>query len=98
MSKAAKGAANAIANAEAAVNVSFEDALKKLEAVVESMESDELPLEKMLERYEEGTRLVAACQARLAEAEVKIQKLEHDAAGRLGLAPLDLANDTQNEL
>ncbi|MEW6306946.1 MAG: exodeoxyribonuclease VII small subunit [Verrucomicrobiota bacterium] len=92
MSKATKGAANPDAEVK---NMPFEEALQKLEAVVEAMESDELPLEKLLERYEEGMRLTALCQAKLAEAEVKIQKLEKDAAGRLGLTPVDLSDDTQ---
>jgi len=66
----------------------FEEALKKLEGVVEAMESDELPLEALMARYEEGTRLVKICQEKLAEAELKIQQLEKNAAGELKLKPL----------
>jgi exodeoxyribonuclease VII small subunit len=65
--------------------IPFEEALKKLESVVEAMESDELPLEQLLAKFEEGTRLVQVCQSRLAEAEVKVQKLEQDLAGEPGL-------------
>src|ERR1044072_3048577 len=54
--------------------VPFEEALKKLETIVESMESDELPLETLLARFEEGTRLTRICQTKLAEAELKIQQ------------------------
>lgn len=71
----------------------FEEALKKLENVVETMESDDLPLETLLAKYEEGARLVKLCQEKLAEAELKIQKLEKDAAGTLKLQPLDLAEE-----
>jgi exodeoxyribonuclease VII small subunit len=71
----------------------FEEALNKLEGVVEAMESDDLPLEALLARYEEGSRLVKICQEKLAEAELKIQQLEKTAAGELKLKPLDLAND-----
>ena len=67
----------------------FEDALKKLEAVVEAMESEDLPLETMIKRYKEGVRLVQICQAKLAEAEVKIQQLEKDAEGDITLKPFD---------
>ena len=70
--------------------IPFEEALKKLESVVETMESDELPLEQLLAKFEEGTRLVQVCQTRLAEAEVKIQKLEQDLAGELMLKPAAL--------
>lgn len=67
----------------------FEDALKKLEAVVEAMESEDLPLETLIKRYEEGVRLVQVCQAKLAEAEVKIQQLEKNAQGEIKLKPFE---------
>ena len=63
----------------------FEEALKKLEAIVESMESEEQALETLLAKYEEGTRLAKICQDKLAEAEIKIQQLEKNAAGALSL-------------
>jgi len=69
--------------------VPFEEALKKLEAVVDAMEADDLPLETLLARYEEGARLVKVCQEKLAEAEVKIQQLEKNAAGELKLKPFE---------
>lgn len=64
MSKAAK-----------ATEPTFEEALKKLEAIVETMEEGELPLEQLLARYEEGTQLVHLCQHRLSAAEVRLQEL-----------------------
>jgi exodeoxyribonuclease VII small subunit len=63
----------------------FEDALKRLEGVVEAMESDDLPLETLLAKYEEGSRLVRICQEKLSEAELKIQQLEKTAAGEMKL-------------
>ena len=66
----------------------FEEALQKLEAVVEAMEADDLPLETLLARYEEGARLVKICQQKLAEAEIKIQQLEKTAAGEWKLKPV----------
>ena len=66
----------------------FEEALHKLETIVESMETDDLPLETLLARFEEGTRLAKLCQAKLAEAELKIQQLEKNAAGAMTLKPL----------
>ena len=88
MSKAAK--ANSPASC-AGESPPFEEALKKLESIVEAMEGDELPLEALLARFEEGTRLVQICQAKLAEAEVKIQQLEKNAAGEMELKPLAVA-------
>jgi exodeoxyribonuclease VII small subunit len=65
----------------------FEEALKKLESIVETMETGDLPLESLLERFEEGTRLVKVCQQKLEEAELKIQQLEKNAAGEPALKP-----------
>lgn len=65
----------------------FEEALKKLEAIVETMEAEELPLESLLAKYEEGTRLAKICQDKLAEAELKIEQLEKTAAGEVKLKP-----------
>jgi exodeoxyribonuclease VII small subunit len=71
-----------------AAGVPFEEALKKLESIVEAMESTDLPLETLLAKYEEGTQLAQVCQEKLAEAELKIQQLERNAAGELKLKPL----------
>ena len=72
----------------------FEEALKKLEDIVEAMESDDLPLETLLARYEEGSKLVKVCQEKLAEAELKIQQLEKNTAGEMKLKPFEeMTND-----
>jgi exodeoxyribonuclease VII small subunit len=71
----------------------FEEALQKLEGVVEAMEADDLPLETLLARYEEGARLVKICQNKLAEAELKIQQLEKNAAGELMLKPFESSEE-----
>ena len=68
--------------------VPFEEALQKLESIVEGMESGDLPLESLLAKYEEGVKLAKVCQDKLAEAELKIQQLEKTASGELKLKPL----------
>jgi exodeoxyribonuclease VII small subunit len=68
--------------------MAFEEALKKLESVVEAMESGDLPLESLLSRFEEGIRLVRVCQVKLEEAELKIERLEKQAGSDLTLKPL----------
>jgi len=65
--------------------MSFEEAVRKLESIVESMEAQDLPLEALLKKYEEGTRLAAVCQSMLNAAELKIQKLEKNSKGDLSL-------------
>lgn len=76
-----------------AKNPPFEEALQKLEGIVEAMEADDLPLETLLAKYEEGAKLVKVCQEKLAEAELKIQQLEKSAAGEIKLKPLDLSEE-----
>ncbi len=56
--------------------LSFETALTKLEAIVESMESGEVPLAELLAKFEEGNKLLKLCEARLKEAELKIEQLK----------------------
>ena len=82
MSKSAR------ANDAARNSPPFEEALKRLEGIVEAMESGDLPLESLLFKFEEGTKLVKICQEKLAEAELKIQQLEKNAAGEMKLKPL----------
>lgn len=71
-------------------NLPFEEAVKRLESIVESMEAEDLPLETLLSKYEEGTRLAQHCQGKLEEAELKIQRLEKDSKESLGLKPVTL--------
>ncbi len=81
-------AKSTLPNAPAKAGVPFEEALQKLESLVEAMESGDLPLETLLARYEEGVKLTKICQDKLAEAELKIQQLEKTAGGELRLKPL----------
>ena len=64
-------------------DISFEDAVEKLDSIVEEMESDDLPLDKMLVRYEEGAKLVKLCEEKLKAAETRITQLEENLQGEL---------------
>ena len=55
--------------------VSFEEALEKLESVVARMEEGRLPLEEMMKSFEEGNKLAKICSAKLKEIEKKIEVL-----------------------
>lgn len=68
--------------------LSFEAAIEKLEKIVEQMESAKLPLEDLIIQYEEGIRLVAVCNDRLAAAEHRIETLNREATQKP--APVDL--------
>ena len=94
MSKPTQAAGAASAKGE---DLPFEEALTKLESIVEAMEAGDLPLETLLARFEEGTRLAHLCQRKLAEAELRIQQLEKTASGDLVLKPVALAEDAAGE-
>jgi len=73
--------------------ISFEEAAEKLESIVEAMESDELPLEKLLVRYEQGAKLVKICEGKLEAAEKRITQLEKNMGGELSSRTLTLEED-----
>ena len=66
---------------EKELKLSFEDALKKLESIVESMEVGEVPLADLLAKFEEGNRLLKHCETRLKDAELKIEQLRKERDG-----------------
>ena len=61
--------------------LSFETALTQLETIVESMESGEVPLAELLAKFEAGTKLLRICEARLKDAELKIEQLKKQKDG-----------------
>jgi len=72
--------------------LSFEDALSRLEAVVGSMESGEVPLAELLSKFEEGNKLLKLCEARLKEAELKIEQLKKQREG-VSFEPFEAQKD-----
>ncbi len=69
--------------------LSFEAALAKLETIVDSMESGEVPLAELLAKYEEGSKLLKVCEGRLKEAELKIEKLKKQKDGTAAFEPFE---------
>jgi exodeoxyribonuclease VII small subunit len=61
--------------------LSFESALEKLETIVESMETGEVPLADLLAKFEEGNKLLKHCETRLKDAELKIEQLKKERDG-----------------
>lgn len=61
----------------------FESAYKRLEEILELMNSGKLSLEDSLSLYEEADRLIAACNTRLTEAETRIEVLIKNRNGEL---------------
>lgn len=56
-------------------DLTFEEALKKLEEIVNEMERGDLTLEKSLEKFKEGMALFKKCKEKLEKAEVEIKKI-----------------------
>ena len=56
----------------------FEQSLARLEKIVEALDDGNLPLEKSLALFKEGTKLARACRELLAEAEVQVKEALRD--------------------
>jgi exodeoxyribonuclease VII small subunit len=67
--------------AEKPDNVSFEAALKELEAIVRKLESGSGDLEASINDYVRGTELKAFCEQKLKDARLKVEKIVKTADG-----------------
>ena len=80
--KAGSGGANTPATFEAATN--------RLTSIVEELEDGQLPLEQALTLFEEGVQVARQAQARLDEAEQRVEELLRvDEQGNAELGPLE---------
>lgn len=73
----------------------FEDAMKRLEEIVEDLEGGELPLENSLKVFEEGMKLLTFCSDKLDEVEKRVDLLVKESDGRYVKKPFD--TDEQEE-
>ena len=76
-------------------DIKFEDALLRLEEIVDRLETGELPLEDSLKVFEEGVALARHCSKYLEEAEKRIELLTKDEAGLLKTEPFEWDKDGQ---
>ncbi|MBN2420453.1 MAG: exodeoxyribonuclease VII small subunit [Deltaproteobacteria bacterium] len=67
----------------------FEEAMKRLEGIVEDLEGGELPLEESLKSFEEGMKLLTFCSNKLDEVEKRVAVLVKDSEGRYAKKPFD---------
>ena len=61
----------------------FEQSMKKLEQIVQELESGDLPLEEAMQKFEEGIKLSRLCSEKLDETEKKITLLLQDQKGNV---------------
>ncbi len=69
--------------------MTYEQAMSRLDEIVQALEDTRLPLDEMVDRYEEGGRLVKICQSRLDTAQQRIELINRRASGAVTLEPLD---------
>ncbi|RME81934.1 MAG: exodeoxyribonuclease VII small subunit [Zetaproteobacteria bacterium] len=74
-------------NAKPVEEMSFEEAIAELEAIVQRLEAGELTLEESVRCFERGTELARRCEALLEEAEQRIRRLEEGTSAREDEAP-----------
>jgi len=71
-------------------DLSFEDALSRLESIVSRLESGQAPLEESITLYEEGALLKAHCESRLKAAQLRVEKIVVGADGQArGVEPAE---------
>ena len=73
--------------------VDLEKALGDLETLVEELESGDLPLEKAMQKFEDGIKLTRSCQSALKDAEQKVEVLLKSAGGEEALEDFDVGED-----
>jgi exodeoxyribonuclease VII small subunit len=66
-------------------NKSFENSLKRLEEIVETLDQGNVPLNDVMKMYEEGVQLSKDCLEQLSQAEIKLKRLSKDAQGNFEL-------------
>jgi exodeoxyribonuclease VII small subunit len=74
-------------------DIKFEDALQRLEQIVDRLEAGNLPLEESLKVFEEGVGLARRCSRYLEDAEKRIELLTRDEQGVLRTDPLAIDED-----
>ena len=73
----------------AKTEMSFEQSMERLDAIVKKLEKGEAPLDESLKLFEEGTALVAACSKKLDEAEQKVVMLKKGENGEPNETPFE---------
>jgi len=69
--------------------LSFEQALEELERIVAELESGKAELERSIQVYERGAALKAHCDAKLREAQLRVEKIIMGPAGPAGVEPAE---------
>ena len=76
--------------AKAVESLSFEDAMRELEQVVDRLESGSTPLDASIALYERGAKLKAHCEAKLKAAELKVAPIADGPDGSIGARAVEI--------
>jgi exodeoxyribonuclease VII small subunit len=75
------------ASLESVIGLSFEAALRELESIVARLESGQVDLEESISIYERGSQLKAHCDAKLKDAQAKVEKIVVSGDGSISTVP-----------
>ncbi len=71
----------------------FETSMKRLEEIVQHLESGDMPLEESLKAFEEGMKLLSFCSKKLEEVEKKVSLLVKEQDGSSALRPFEAGGE-----
>ncbi|UCF56202.1 MAG: exodeoxyribonuclease VII small subunit [Deltaproteobacteria bacterium] len=74
----------------------FEDAMKRLEEIVQKLESSDLSLKDSLDIFEEGVKLISFCSKKLEEAEQKVAMLVKESDGKYTQQPFEMGQKDES--
>ena len=72
-------------------DMSFEEALRELEAVVSRLETGDVPLEESIDLYARGAELRTHCDSKLKAAEARVAQISEAADGAVTAQPVDIS-------
>lgn len=78
---------------------SFEEAMERLDEIVESMEGERLALDEMVGRYEEGVKLLTLCRQRIDHARMRVERINVllDGSGKAMVVDFDVPAEGGDE-
>ncbi|NDI34228.1 exodeoxyribonuclease VII small subunit [Chengkuizengella sediminis] len=76
--------------------LNFEEAMENLEKVVNALESEDVPLEKAIDLFQEGVKLSSYCSQKLEQVEQKIEMLISEDGQKKAFHPLN--DDNQGDM
>jgi exodeoxyribonuclease VII small subunit len=79
--------------------LTFEQAMDRLEQIVSAMEADRMPLEEMVNAYEEGAGLLKVCRARIDSARQRVEVITQKAnSPELSLSPFQVSEESETNV